>query len=97
MWFAVYELANGRLESVGETVVDDVTLTAKGFAKKEFASRPDQGQVWNPVLLVFEAPPAVVLSPDRLAADSLLTKGNWTSTDTLTFQKLILKANKGGL
>ena len=53
MWFAVYEVANGRLESVGETVADDTTLVAKGLAKKEFVSRPDQGQVWNPILLMF--------------------------------------------
>lgn len=46
-WFAVFEVATGRLESVGQVVADDATLAAKGLDKLALPGKPDRTQQWN--------------------------------------------------
>jgi len=39
-FFAIYETATGRLESLGTVVADDKTLAAKGLTKKQYPADP---------------------------------------------------------
>ena len=58
-WFAVYEIASGRLVSVGTSVADDATLAANGLAKKVFAFDPnDPTKAWNETTQTFDDVPA---------------------------------------
>lgn len=58
MWYAVYEINDGTLISVGQVVASDEDLATKGFAKTEYAERPDIENVrWNPATLVFDVQP----------------------------------------
>ena len=55
MWYAVYEIATGKLFSVGSSVAPD--LASKGLAKVEYPARPDQVGIWNVARLDFDLRP----------------------------------------
>ena len=47
-WFAVYEVATGRLISTGTSVADDASLTARGLAKRTYVDSPQvKTKQWN--------------------------------------------------
>lgn len=55
MWYAVYKISDGSLQSLGQVVADDAALAAKGFDKISYASNPQQFDTeWNPATLVWD-------------------------------------------
>lgn len=58
-WYAVYQIADGVLVSIGQTVASDSELSAKGLAATgPFDFDPRQpGYQWNPSTLMFDAVP----------------------------------------
>ncbi len=54
-WYAVYQVADGTLVSIGSRVPDSTQLSKKGLASKAFAFDPRNGYTWNPVTLAFDA------------------------------------------
>lgn len=61
MWYAVYNIEDGRLVSSGSSAAADDTLAAKGLAAKGYAERP--AKLWNPATLDYDLdpPPAPVV------------------------------------
>ena len=55
MWYVVYEIATGKLVSVGSSVGSD--LASKGLTSKEYPFRPDQIGIWNEATLDFDPRP----------------------------------------
>lgn len=71
-WFAVYEIATGRLESIGTVVADDAALTRRGLAKRELAFDPRvPTKRWNSNRAEFDdvapAPPEPSFEEDVVA------------------------------
>ena len=86
-WFAVYEIATGRLLSVGTVVSDPLR---PGLAKKELADRPPDDKEWDPVALQFVKKP--VPPPDTRRKDILAKETNaWTMRDTGNALKLLVE------
>ena len=58
-WYAVYNVADGALVSIGQTIASDADLTAKGYGKAgPFTYDPRQpGYQWNPDTLTFDTVP----------------------------------------
>jgi len=63
-WFAIYEDATGRLESVGTVVADDAALSRRGLVKKALPDAPGD-QLWDEVLRDFKARPVRKLPLSR--------------------------------
>ncbi len=54
-WYAVYQVSDGTLVSIGSIAPDTTLLSAKGLASKAFAFDPRNGYTWNPATLTFDA------------------------------------------
>jgi len=81
-WFAVYEVATGRLKSVGTTKTDPL---AEGDAFKQYPKQPDQGGViWDETALNF-----IPKTPDPpTKRDQLKSKDPQTATIKDIFEAL---------
>lgn len=96
-WQAVYMTADGRLDSIGETVASPLPA-GKASRVCEFTdgtvvgSQPDfEKHMWNVSTLVFDAR-VIILNAAQQAAEDLITKAlsAWTTADIARALRLLL-------
>lgn len=89
-WYAVYEIATGKLVSTGTVLGHDLP---SGLAYKEYAENQLDGNIWDEAILDFvpKTPPVIEPDPDLVEAESLIAKQTWTSTEINKALTLLLK------
>jgi len=81
-WWAIHEIATGRLESIAQVIADDATLAARGLTKKSIPGPAGNNEIWDEPTLAFVQRPAKVFI-DRL--NDLIAKPNFMDVwNTLT-------------
>jgi hypothetical protein len=89
MFYAVYDVANGRLVSTGDVVADPLPA---GLAKKEIGRQMAANEEWDATALAYRSR-APRTDADRNSAEALLARGSWTQAELHDAIRLVLKRN----